>query len=582
MPTLSAHLLESSEPEMIEHNEDGLDLRRLWLIVWLRFPLIIGLVVVAVVGTNTYSSLQTDLYQSIAKISVVDPNAQAVFAGVQVRVDPKREVDTQMQLLRAPDLRNAVDEKLGDDANKITSITVSSVGSTDLINITVSSPLPEVAQVAANAMAEIYVIQRRAQVTRSFTERADELRSKALEIDAQIATIDSQLANRATSATQADVLRSQRSSLVAQQGDLRTRATQFDVEAATRSGSAEVSQTALLATSPYSPTPTRDAALAGVLALLVGIGLAFLLDQLSTAVRTVEDVDNLSGGVPVIGGIPIVDKGMKTSKHINRKGTRSLVPLDSVPAEAFRGLASNLRFSALGDKRTRVRVTSAEGSEGKSTLVANLAMVLAESGQRVVIVSGDLRKPSIESFFGINATDSGLTRVLLGDQSLDEAITPVVLPSGRRLAVLTAGPLPQNPAEVVGSAAMGALLDRLESAGADFIFIDSPPLLPVADALVLSQFTNGAVVVALVGETPRDHLRETLERLRQVNTPIIGVVLNGVPTKGRYSRYYGTYSYGSYSNRNKYSQSQGKDKEAGSASFEQSQSATRGGVTGPV
>ena len=577
-----AHRPESSEPEVIEHDEDTLDVRRLWLIVWLRFPLIIGLVVVAVVGTYTYSSLQTDLYQSTAKISVVDPNAQAVFDGVQIRVDPKREVDTQRQLLRAPDLRNAVDEKLGDDANKITSITVSSVGSTDLINITVSSPSPEVAQVAANTMAELYVTQRRAQVTSSFTERADELRSKALEIDAQIATIDSQIAERSTSATQADVLRSQRSSLVAQQSDLRTRATQFDVEAATRSGSAEVSQTALLATSPYSPTPARDAALAGVLALLVGIGLAFLLDRLSKAVRTVEDVDNLSGGVPVIGGIPILGEGKKTSRHVNRHGTRSLVPLDSIPAEAFRGLASNLRFSALGDKRTRVLVTSAEGSEGKSTSVANLAMVLAESGQRVVIVSGDLRKPSIESFFGINATDAGLTRVLLGDQSLDDAITPVVLPSGRRLAVLSAGPLPQNPAEIVGSAAMGALLDRLESAGADFILIDSPPLLPVADALALSQFADGAMVVALVGETPRDHLRETLERLRQVNTPIIGVVLNGVPTKGRYSRYYGTYSYGAYSYKNKYSQTDGKDKEAGSTSFEQSRPAPRGSVTGPV
>ena len=566
---------------MIEHDEDTLDLRGLWLIVWLRFPLIVGLVVVAVVGTYAYSSLQTDLYQSTAKISVVDPNAQAVFDGVQIRVDPKREVDTQMQLLRSPDLRNAVDEKLGDDANKITSVTVSSVGSTDLINITVSSPSPELAQVAANTMAELYVTQRRAQVTRSFTERADELRRKVLEIDAQIATIDSQLADRSTSATQADVLRSQRASLVAQQSDLRTRATQFDVEAATRSGSAEVSQTALLATSPYSPTPRRDAALAGVLALLVGIGLAFLLDRLSNAVRTVADVDNLSGGVPVIGGIPNFSEGQNTARHINRRGSPALVPLDSVAAEAFRGLASNLRFSALGEKRTRVLVTSAEGSEGKSTVVANLAMVLAESGQRVVIVSGDLRKPSIEGFFDINRTDSGLTRVLLGDQSLDDAITPVLLPSGRHLAVLAAGPLPQNPAQVVGSAVMGGLLDRLESAGADFILIDSPPLLPVADALALSQVANGTIVVALVGETPRGHLRETLERLRQVNTPIIGVVLNGVPTKGRYSRYYGTYSYGAYSYGaysygNKYSQTDGKDNEAGSASFEQSRSSTQG------
>jgi capsular exopolysaccharide synthesis family protein len=545
---------------VIEHDEDNLDVRRLWRIIWLRLPLIIGIVVVAVVGIYTYSSLQTDLYQSTAKIRVVDPNAQAVFDGMQIRVDPKREVDTQIQLIESPDLRNAVNEKLGDDATKITSIAVSSVGSTDLINITVSSPSPEVAQVAANAMAELFVIQRRAQVTSSFTERADELRSKASEIDAQITAIDVQLADTDISVTQAEVLGSQRYSLVTQQADLRTRATQFDVEAATRSGSAEVSQTALLATSPYLPSPRRDAALAGILALLLGIGLAFLLDRLSNTVRTAEDVDNLGAGVAVIGGIPIFGEGEETSRHINRKGQRSIVPIDSIAAEAFRGLASNLRFSALGGKRTRVLVTSAEGSEGKSTLVANLAAILAESGQQVVFVSGDLRKPSIETFFDINTTDSGLTRVLLGDESLDDAITSVVSPSSRRLAILPAGPLPQNPAEVVGSEAMGALLDRLESSGVDFILIDSPPLLPVADSLTLSQFANGAIVVALVGETPRDHLRETLERLQQVNTPIIGVVLNGVPSKGRYSRYYGTYSYGSYSYKNKYSQTKGKEK----------------------
>jgi capsular exopolysaccharide synthesis family protein len=545
---------------VIEHNEDNLDVRRLWRIIWLRFPLIIGIVVVAVVGIYAYSSLQTDLYQSTAKIKVVDPNAQAVFDGMQIRVDPKRDVDTQIQLIGSPDLRNAVDEKLGDDAIKITSITVSSVGATDLINITVSSPSPEVAQVAANVMAELYVAQRRAQVTSSFTARADELRNKAIEIDVQITTIDVQLADTATSDNQARVLRSQRTSLVAQQADLRTRATQFDVEAATRSGSAEVSQTALLATSPFSPVPRRDAALAGILALLLGLGLAFLLDRLSNTVRTAEDVDNLGAGVTVIGGIPIFGEGVKTSRHIDRQGTRSIVPLDSIAAEAFRGLASNLRFSALGEKRTRVLVTSAEGSEGKSTLVANLAVVLAESGQRVVVVSGDLRKPSIESFFNIKAGDSGLTRVLLGDQSLDDAITSVASPSGGNVTVLPAGPLPQNPAEIVGSAAMGALLDRIESAGVDFILIDSPPLLPVADSLALSQFANGAIVVALVGETPRNHLRETLERLRQVNTPIIGVVLNGVPTQGRYSRYYGTYSYGAYSYKNKYSQTNAKDK----------------------
>jgi len=539
-----------------EFEEEAIDLRRVWAIVWLRAPLIIGLVVLASVGAYFYSSMQTDMYRATAKIRVVDPNSEAVFSGIQIRVDPKRDVDTQLQLLQSNELRTAANEVVGEDAAKITGVSPSAVGSTDIININVTSPSPEVAQAGANALAEVYVVQRKDVITGSFTARADELRTKVLDLDAQIATIDRQLLDRATPATQLDVLRSQRASLVTQQADLRTRATQFDVEAATRSGTAELTEKATLPTLPYSPTPRRDAALAGILALLVGVGLAFLLERLDNGVRTAEDIENMGGDVAVLGVIPIASLKKGGAQKVDRHAHRALVPLDSTAAEAYRSLASNLRFSALGAKRTRILVTSSEAAEGKSTVVANLAMVLAESGQRVVIVSGDLRKPSIGWFFGISETDSGLTTVLLGDKTLDDVLVPIVLPSGRRFALLPTGPLPQNPAELVGSSAMGALLDRLEGAGADFILIDSPPLLPVADSLALSQFSDGAIVLALVGETPRNHLKETLDRLRQVNTAVIGVVLNGVPTKGRYSRYYGAYAYGSYSS--KYSSSYAK------------------------
>jgi capsular exopolysaccharide synthesis family protein len=564
-----------------EFEEEGIDLRRVWAVIWLRAPLIIALVVIAAVSAYLLSSMQTNLYRATSKIRVVDPNAEAVFNGVQIRVDPKRDVDTQLQLIRSNELGSAVKDKLGDDGSKIKSVSASSVGATDLISITVSSTSPEVAQAAANAFAELYVAQRKDQVTGSFTSRADELRSKALDLDEQIKQIDNQLGDKATSPAQADVLRSQRATLVAQQADFQTRATQFDIEASTRSGTAEVAETAPLPSIPYSPTPKRDAALAAILALFVGVGLAFLLVRLDNGVRTVEDIEALAGDVTVLGGIPIASPRAAGARKVDRHAMRALVPLDSTAAEAYRALASNLRFSALGAKRTRILVTSAEGAEGKSTVVANLAMVLAESGQRVVIVSADLRKPSIGLFFRIDETAAGLTTVLLGDQTLDDAMHPVVLPSGRRMAVLPTGPLPQNPAELVGSSAMGALLDRLESAGADFILIDSPPLLPVADSLALSQFCDGAVVLALVGETPKNHLKETLERLKQVNTHIIGVVLNGVPTKGRYSRYYGSYSYGSYNYKNsEYSSSSTKAKPGPSTNGAQTK--PRGSVTGPV
>ncbi len=515
----------------------------MFTVLWTRAPMIVALVVVAVVAAYGIASLKTDQYQATAKVRVVDPNSEAVFDGVQIRTDPKRDVDTQLALMRSDDLRADVDQSLGEEASQITSVSMSGVGSTDLIGITVASPSPQVAADAANAFADIYVKNRKEQVSSAFTGRADELRQKSAEIDQQIQDIDTQLAEGVPD-NEKGVLQAKRAALVSQQTDLQTRATQFDVEAATRSGNVEVAEKAQVPTTPFSPTPLRDAALAGILALLVGIGLAFLLDRLDDKIHNPDDVDAVADGLPVVGVVPIYSLDKKGARKLSRKTPRTVVPLASSTAESYRALRSNLRFSAVGVKRTSVLLTSAEGAEGKSTVAANLAVVLAESGLRVVLVSADLRKPTISSFFGMPETDKGLTNVLLGDLTLADAMVRVPLQSGRNLYLLPSGPLPQNPAEVLGSQAMRDLLESIERAGADFILIDSPPVLPVADALALSQFTDGVLVLSVAGRTPKGHLAETLERLRQVNAQLVGVVLNGVPTKGRYSRYYGGYTYG--------------------------------------
>jgi len=505
--------------------------------------MIVALVALAVAAAYGYSSLKTKQYQATSKVRVVDPNAQAIFDGANIRVDPKRDVDTQIALLGSDDLRADVDQRVGEGARQISSVSMAGVGSTDLISISVTSPSPQVAADAANAFADIYVQQRKEQVSSSFTDRAAALRQQSAELDQQIAEIDGQLAGEVSPAERA-VLTTKRSSLAAQQADLQTRATQFDVEAAARTGNVEVAETATVPGTPVSPKPLRDAALAGVLALLVGIGLAFLLDRLDDKIHGPDDVERVAAGAPIVGVIPVYSGKKKGERKLPKDTPRALVPLSSTTAESYRALRSNLRFSAIGVKRNTILLTSSEGSEGKSTVAANLAVVLAESGLRVVLVSADLRKPTLSSFFGVNETEKGLTSVLVGDATLTEALVSVPLQSGRNLYLLPSGPLPQNPAEVLGSQAMRDTLQTIERAGADFILIDSPPVLPVADALALSQFTDGVLVLAVAGRTPKGHVGETLERLRQVNAEIVGVVLNGVPTRGRYSRYYGGYTYG--------------------------------------
>jgi succinoglycan biosynthesis transport protein ExoP len=504
-----------------------------------RAPLIVGFALVVAALVYGFTALKTEQYQATAKVRVLDPNAEAVFDNGQLRVDPKRDLDTQLELMRTDDLRADVDQALGAAAGEISGVTMSGIGATDLIAVTVSSASPQVAADAANTFASLYVERRKSQVSSAFTARADELRQKAAEIDAEIRTIDAQLDGDPTDAA---ALEAQRASLVAQQTDLQTRATQFDVEAATRSGNVEAAETALPPTAPFAPKPVRDAALAGLLALLVGVGVAFLLDRLDDKVHSPNDAEG-AAGVPVVGAIPIFLHGQGRARKLSKSTPREVVPLDSSTAEAYRALRSNLRFSAVGAKRTSILLTSSEGSEGKSTVAANLAVVLAEAGLRVVLVSADLRKPSLSSFFGIDETEKGLTSVLIGDHDLVDCVMRVPLASGRNLYVLPAGPLPQNPAEVLGSAGLRDTLDAIERAGADFILIDSPPVLPVADALALSQFTDGVLVLTVAGRTPKGHLTETVDRLRQVNADLIGVVLNGIPTKGRYTRSYGGYGY---------------------------------------
>ena len=255
---------------------------------------------------------------------------------------------------------------------------------------------------------------------------------------------------------------------------------------------------------------------------------------------------------PLFGSVPIYAPAKKRGAHRLPHGPGSLVPLNSIDAEVYRTIRTNLRFSSLAKDNgsSVIMVTSASGSEGKSTVTANLAVSLAESGQRVVIVSADLRRPVISSIFDVPETDKGLTSVLLGESTVTECLVPYTLESGHRLYILPAGALPSNPAELLGSRAMADLLAALAHADVDFVLLDSPPVLPVSDPLAIAQFVDGVVLLSVLGQTRAHNLREAVKRLNRVGADILGVVLNGMPT-GRGGRY--PYQYYRRSNPDDYS-----------------------------
>ena len=275
--------------------------------------------------------------------------------------------------------------------------------------------------------------------------------------------------------------------------------------------------------------PTRNLALALVLGLLLGFGLAVLREVLDTSVRRIHDVPSLRE-TPLLSALAFDTEVQKTPLINN-------LPSHAPRVEAFRVLRTNLSFVDVDHTSKAFVVTSSVPAEGKSTTAVNIAIAMASAGQRVLIVDGDLRRPQVASMLNLEGS-VGLTTVLVGSSDLNEAIQ-VHTPSG--LHVLTAGQLPPNPAELLQSKAMTELVSRLRTMF-DIVVIDTPPLLPVTDAAVLASQTDGAVVVVRFGKTTKEQLGGAVDRLRAVDSAPLGVILNMVPTGRSGSDGYG-YGY---------------------------------------
>lgn len=202
----------------------------------------------------------------------------------------------------------------------------------------------------------------------------------------------------------------------------------------------------------------------------------------------------------------------------------------SAAAEAYRTLRTNILFSSLDRPLHTILATSSAPNEGKSTTLANLAVTMAEAEQRVLLVDCDLRRPSLHMIFGL-PNEHGLTSALL-EQS--ESALPIQPTSVSGLSLLTSGPLPPRPADLLGSRRMGALIERLRRE-ADIVLFDTPPVVAVTDAAVLAPRVDGVLLVLHAGQTRRDRAREARQILEKVKANVIGVVLNGAKLERGYT-----------------------------------------------
>lgn len=456
------------------------------------------------------------------------------------------------------------------------------VPGTQLVEIRVRDTSPERARALADAIAQQLILQTPEdpldnQTRRSFVQ--DQLQSLEQNIESTEAAIEEEqrVLNAANSAR---AIQQSQSNITALQQRLASYQANYASLLQTLGGGANyisVIEPAATPTQPVSPNVRSTVMLAAAIGLALSAGGAFLIEFLDDTLKTPDDVAR-SVHLPTVGAISRIAGDQYPELLITAYSSQDPV------AEAFRALRTNIRYLAINRQLRTLLVTSAAPVEGKSIVLANLAMVMAQSGYRVFLVDADMRRPVQHRIFSLN-NHFGLSDALLeatpdlapyshdiqlqalADAAMDaksepsvqqlsaavvteerEAPTapaptspaPLMIGNGH-LHVITAGTPPPNPADLLGSERMRALIEALEGQ-ADIVLIDTPPVLAVADAIALTSLTDGVLLVADAGRTRRTAARQAVEKLRQVDANVLGVILNRVSPAGSGYGMYGYYA----------------------------------------
>lgn len=441
-------------------------------------------------------------------------------------------------------IRQAVMDELG--LTWLPAYTAQPVADTQLLEIRVNDSSPERAMVVANELANQLILrtptsgnqQGESERQAFISQQLDDLEVKIEQTNEEIIARQTELAGLFGARQIADA-QAQIRALETKQDTLR--ANYASLLASTSQGavnSLSVIEPATLPRSAVGPEVLMTVLTAAAIGLSLGIGAAYLLEYLDDTIKNPEDVVRATEMVTLSG---IADHKQESGK---RRGLVTIAQARSPVAESYRSLRTAILFSSVDRQARTLVVTSANPREGKSITSANLAVVLAQGGHRVLLIDADLRRPTQHVLFE-KPSDYGLTNLLLdmpptfdssrlGDMYSQLSRAVLTTPVGG-LYLMTSGELPPNPAELIGSNRMKTLIKAL-STRFDFVIIDTPPVLPVTDAVVLSTRVDSVLLVSRSGNTRQSQLKHAASRLREVNAHVAGVVLNRI--SGRNGDYY--------------------------------------------
>jgi Mrp family chromosome partitioning ATPase/capsular polysaccharide biosynthesis protein len=505
---------------------------RLWIII---------IAVVVVVGIAVAMSITTTpLYSASAELSYQRNDLAAAVSGVGLTPDYDRDrtIESLVAVIsRDSSLAEAVKSQLKSEKDAGSLAGMVSVGTStgsDLISIKGVSPSAAEAADVANAFAEQFVIYR---------QNAD----RAAVAEARSA-VEEQIVGLTAVEKESEY------GLLLQQNYENLR-----ILESMQDGGFRVISRAGEPGGPYTPQTKRNVILAFLVGLVVGVGLAFLIEYLDKRINDERTLERAIG-LPVLASVPAVGGKWKSGKS----GQRSVAAVGfegprSVMLESFRTLRSSLQyFDAEGTMRTLL-ITSGLAQEGKTVTTVDLAISLALSGKRVILLEADLRRPMLHEYLNLE-NKVGLSSVLSGQANVADALQLVLMEafiparahrehreSGelvleKNLYCMTAGPVPPNPAELLGSAKMAYVVSELKHT-ADYLLIDTPPVLPVSDAFTLAPQADAVILTARMHSSTREEMEEVRSLLTRAGVRAIGVVATGVKPKGRLYRGRG-YNYG--------------------------------------
>lgn len=515
-------------------------LRRWW---WL----VLASALIAAATSYFAVSRQPPIYRARAVLLIGSAINNPNPTGFELRLS-EQLAETYTDIAQLEVVRETVMANLG--LTWLPSYTASVFPNSQLIEVAVTDSSPERAAVVANELANQLVKQtptntqddEEAERQAFIRNQLDDLEISIKKTKDNIAAKQEELAGLFSARQIADA-QSQIAALNNKLNTLQSNYASLSAGTAQRAvNSLKVIQPAKVPQQPIGPEVLMTVLTAAAIGMSLAVGAAYLLEYLDDTIKNPEDIEKVSN-LPTLTGIAEFkpENGLP-STLITLKQPRSPI------SEAYRALRTAVQFSDVDHKVRTLLITSTSPSEGKSTTAANLAVVMAQAGHRVLLIDADFRRPVQHEIFGIDK-NYGLTNILIDMSSAFEPTELVdlfihvnrasVKTAQAGLIVIPSGPLPPNPAEVIGSAKMKMLIQLLTTRF-DIVLIDSPPVLAVTDAVVLSTRVDSAIIVASSGRTRRNQLKQAVQRLQEMKgANIAGVVLNRLnPSSGEYYNYY--------------------------------------------